>query len=285
MVENNLNIILFILYLIKNGIFKIINDEKKNYIINQLICDNIIYNKLKGLIFDTEFNNDNTHLIKNKLFEFIKKTTLLHILWFCPEELEITNYDNFIYLVEELNKIFSNSKSKYNIELDDDNLTQTLLRIISDYKYLLSRDEFLIKFDELIKSSCNFYELYGQTDFCHNIRHINIYKTEIDSLIKYLFIFRKEYLKISNPDFHVTAHYANFLFHSVYHMHTYHNKHGKIIENFDNYFDISVGRFLLWDKQIKYTNYINADIDIFFDIPYDKLDEYLKSLGRYLILN
>jgi len=168
----------------------------------------------------------------------VNETNRVHILWYTPYDLKITNYDALINLLDDLNnQLYQQKPLKY-----DYNNLSTILK--KHYDIIQKIDK------NAINQFCNFYDLFSQNNFIYNLRHItNQIKPEIDECIQLLYNRKQQYLK---NNFIVAAHYPNYKDFDVFHMHTYDQKFGKktTFDKFNgNYIDNSSERVFIWNKQ------------------------------------
>lgn len=295
MYDNNLKVLLHVINLIINN--KLSNISKSNVIelVNKILCNNAnIYDKSEGIItFIRNFSDDNinSEQLFAYLFEYIKSTSKLHILWYTPD-IYIINYPDLFNLLDSIDiyKFVDINKKTYTINYNNN------YNILYDYGRSLTKSNItnnMVTINNIssVSNISNFYKLYRDSSFIHNIRGLNdSTKVEIDMIINKLYSFRKNILNLVDTSLHISAHYPNLPIQNIFHMHVYNNNYGKIEEKLNNLYDRSVSRALMWDKNIKYTDYSNKDIVISYSIPLsenmtlkllmDKLTKYLVESGR-----
>jgi hypothetical protein len=268
MYDNNLKYLLHIANLIEN------KDKFDKVIITKFIDEllsnnNNIYIKkpINTDIFDNNFMNN--------LFEYIKNTSRLHILWYTPNFI-IKDYNKFINLIDLLN-ILPTDITSY----------QTMNNSFINYSKLLNNNIIKLNDQEInnkfvVAEISNFYDIYKNSEFVYNIRHLdNINKQEIDQIVGKLYLFRKNKLSITDTTLHLSCHYHNILFQNIFHMHSYDNQYGKIEEKLNNYYDLSTSRALIWDK-IKDINYRNKDMIIAININVNNKIDLFKELDNIM---
>lgn len=272
MFDNNLKQIYELLITAKTNSGNILTTDMIKMIedkLNNLIQSNIVYEKRA---FPLTVNNTVNQILE-KLYDYINDTSKVFIVWYCPNNLLLKNYNSFTYVLKMLN---SNIKYK-------DYFAYSKIQNFFETDYKAERDK--------INSLSNFYDMFstGKDDFCYNVRHLtDKHKAEIDLL-----------LESSNKlDYFSYVHYYNNVYYNVFHLHIYPKAYyGKLEDKVGRYFDNSSTRKLLWDKDIRYVDYSKRDIMLQVpveikatdvnnkDVLYNKVkDEFMRKSGRYQLL-
>jgi len=268
MVDNNLKCILYILNLLNTNFSEIDTKTFSVYIENIICNNNNNYDRKPFPILPSIITKDIYPNILFQLIEYIKQTSRLYILWYTPANLKITNYHQLEILLDKINKDPILNQDITDYQKTNDIMNQYGKEILTK----ITKEE--------VNSFCNFYELYENEDFVYNIRHVQNYKKEIDKLVKMLYDkykFKTNYI--------VGAHYPNLSEFNIFHMHVYNPLYGKKDERLnENYFDMSIDRFFLWDKNIYPVNYQNKTILIRSLVQTQSKDKIIEELKKQLEL-
>lgn len=213
MASTNLKVLWFIITSYNKGVIQKISHDKIQKIADEMICNNTNDIKFEKLI-NLKINSPKEFM--KQFINIYKESVLYKILWYCPENLEITNYDAFINDIKLINKEYKKQEIMLIKEYENNNILE-LHNILDKYSRSFSVPMDNTKKEYIgfigIEKTTNFRYLFSKDNFIHNIRHITRKDwKEINSIFK---IYEKDNF------LNVVYHYPNAALYSIFHMHIY----------------------------------------------------------------
>lgn len=256
MVDSTLKIFFTIIYIIKRGLLNKISYQDINTILKKIKCDQITdFDVDKLFIKKDTYTKFNISRLLQQIYDQLGGISYIHILWYTPYDLKITDYELFDNLISQINHEYDAMIE----EMVTNNFSiisgyDTITKLNDNYSRLFGNSDYCKeKYNQYVFESTTFKQEFQKDTFVHTIRNVSdSEKNEINSLID-----KNDY----NNRFHLIGfHYPPLGYYNIFHMHFYSKDYGRAPESIGNYKDEHIGYTNYWEPYGKNIDYSNRDV-------------------------